>query len=90
LDVKRAVSFAFRIAARGEVAPVIDSLTRHVPPQNPAATWVLCDVIRSMAKALLPEFASLLPCYEQWLNDPALSAKDRRSVESAVSVLQAL
>jgi hypothetical protein len=88
VDVKRAVSFAFRLAARGEVAPVREALVRHVPPGDPAATWVLCDAIRSMAKKLLPEFVSLLPLYEQWAADPALSARDRRSVESAVKTLQ--
>ena len=88
VDVKKAVSFAIRLCARGEVALVRDFLARHVPPQNPAATWVLCDAIRSMAKKLLPEFTSLLPLYEQWAADPALDKKDRRSVESAVKVLR--
>jgi hypothetical protein len=41
-----------------------------------------------MAKALLPGFAPLLPQYEQWAADPTLSVKDRRSVESAVKILQ--
>jgi 3-methyladenine DNA glycosylase AlkD len=88
VDVKRAVSFAIRLTARGDAAAVRDFLARHVPPQDPAATWVLCDVIRSMGKKLLPQFASLLPRYEQWVADPALSAKDRRSVESAVKILR--
>jgi hypothetical protein len=88
VDVKRAVSFAFRLAARGETGPVRDALARHVPPQDPAATWVLCDAIRSMATKLLPEFVSLLPAYERWAADPALSAQDRRSVESAVKTLR--
>ncbi len=87
-DVKRAVSFAIRLAARGEVAPVRDFLAQHVPPEDPAATWVLCDAIRSMGKKLLPEFAPLLPRYEQWAADPSLSARDRRSVESAVKTLR--
>ena len=88
VDVKKAVSFAIRLVARGEIGPVRDFLARHVPPENPAATWVLCDAIRSMAKKLLPEFTPLLPHYEQWAADPALSAKDRRSVESAVKTLR--
>ncbi len=88
VDVKKAVSFAIRLAARGEMGPVRDLLAHHVPPKDPAATWVLCDSIRSMTKKFLPEFASLLPLYEQWAADPALSAKDRRSVESAVKVLR--
>jgi 3-methyladenine DNA glycosylase AlkD len=88
VDVRRAVSFAIRLAARGDPVPVRDFLARHVPPQNPAATWVLCDAVRSMAKKLLPEFVSLLPLYEQWAADPALGAKDRRSVESAAKTLR--
>lgn len=87
-DVKRAVSFATRLCARGEIEPVRDFLSRHVPPGDSAATWVLCDAIRSMTKKLLPEFAPLLPLYEQWAADPSLSAKDRRSVESAVKTLR--
>ena len=88
LDVKRAVSFAIRIAARGNIAPVREFLARHVPSENPAATWVLCDAIRSMTKQFLPQFASLLPHYRQWAADPALSGQERRSVESAVKILQ--
>jgi 3-methyladenine DNA glycosylase AlkD len=87
-DVKRAVSFAIRMAARGDIAPVREFLARQVPPENPAATWVLCDAVRSMAKQFLPQFASLLPRYQQWLADPALSGQDHRSVESAVKILQ--
>jgi 3-methyladenine DNA glycosylase AlkD len=88
VDVKKGTSFAIRLCARGETAPVRQYLARHVPPKDPAATWVLCDAIRSMAKKLLPEFALLLPSYEAWANDPALSARDRRSVESAVKALR--
>lgn len=87
-DVRRAVSFAVRLCARGDVALVRAFLADHVPTQDPAATWVLCDAIRSMAKKLLPELASLLPNYEQWAADPTLSARDRRSVESAIKTLQ--
>ncbi|MBN1200488.1 MAG: DNA alkylation repair protein [Anaerolineae bacterium] len=87
-DVRRAVSFAIRVSARGEIAPVRNFLARHVPPSDPAATWVLCNVIRSMAKRLLPEFVSLLPRYEQWAAAESLSARDRRSVESAVKTLR--
>jgi 3-methyladenine DNA glycosylase AlkD len=88
VDVKKATSFALRLCARGEVALVRDFLAHHVPPQDPAATWVLCDAVRSMAKKLLPEFASLLPLYERWAADPGLDNKDRRSIESAVKVLR--
>jgi hypothetical protein len=87
MDVKRAVSFAIRISARGELSETKEFLEGQVPPTNPAATWVLCDVIRSMTKTFLPEFAFLLPKYEQWAADPNLSPKDLRSVESAVQIL---
>jgi len=88
IDVKKATSFAIRLAARGEVEPVRELLVRHVPPKDVAATWVLCDAVRSMATKLLPEFAPLLSLYEQWAADPELSAKDRRSVASAVKKLR--
>jgi 3-methyladenine DNA glycosylase AlkD len=88
VDVKKAASFAIRLVARGEIGPVRDFLACHVPPENPAATWVLCDAVRSMTKKFLPEFVSLLPLYEQWAADPTLSAKDRRSVESTVKTLR--
>jgi 3-methyladenine DNA glycosylase AlkD len=88
VEVKKAVSFAIRLSVRGEVGPVRDFLEQHVPPENPAATWVLCDAIRSMAKEFLPEFTSLLAPYEKWADDPSLSAGDRRSVESAVKILR--
>jgi 3-methyladenine DNA glycosylase AlkD len=87
-DVKKAVSFAIRLAVRGEIGPVRDFLGRHIPPENSAATWVLCDAIRSMTKTFLPEFMSLLPVYDEWVTDPSLSARDRRSVESAVKTLR--
>ena len=88
VDVKMAVSFAVRLSARGEIGPVREFLERHVPPDNSVATWVLCDTIRSMTKAFLPELLSLLPVYEEWAADPFLSAGDRKSVESAVSTLR--
>jgi 3-methyladenine DNA glycosylase AlkD len=88
LDVKRAVSFAIRITARAEIGAVRDFLADHVPPEDPAASWVLCDAIRSMTWQFLPQFGALLPLYEQWAADPALSAKDRRSIESAVDTLR--
>ena len=87
-DVKKAVSFAIRLAARGDVVPVREFLGRHVPPEDPTATWVLCDAIRSMTKRSLPELASLLPLYERWAADQDLSTRDRRSVESAVKALR--
>lgn len=88
IDVKKAVSFAIRLVTRGEIHPVRDFLARHVPPEGPAATWVLCDVIRSMAKEYLPEFLDLLPLYEKWDSDPSLNPKERRSIESAIKTLK--
>jgi 3-methyladenine DNA glycosylase AlkD len=88
MDVKRAVSFAIRLAARGDVAVTREFLSRQVPPNDAAATWVLCDAVRSMAKKLLPAFQSLLPQYEEWAAHPDLSSRDRRSVESAVRTLR--
>lgn len=88
VDVRKAVSFAIRLSVRGKVKPVREFLQRNVPPENPNATWVLCDSIRSMTKKFLPEFASLLPLYEAWGKQETLSAKERRSVESAIGILQ--
>lgn len=85
--VKKAVSFAIRLAARGDTTRVVDFLREQVPPTNPVATWVLCDTIRSMASKLLPQFAPLLANYQQWCDDPNLTSKDRKSIESAVKKL---
>ena len=87
-DVKRAVSFAVRLSARGQVQPVVDFLKAHIPPLNPAAVWVLCDIIRSMATHLLPAFTGLLPLFEDWAESPDLLAVERRSIESAIKKLQ--
>lgn len=87
MDVKRAVSFAIRLSARGDIVEVRNFLENQVPPQNPVSTWVLCDVIRSMTKSFLPELATLIPKFETWVADPDLTAKDRRSVESALKTL---
>ncbi len=89
-DVRRAVSFAIRVSARGDMGAVLDFLTQHVPPQDQAATWVLCDAIRSMTKSFLPEVLAVLPKYELWAADPALSAQDRRSIESAIKILKSV
>lgn len=88
LDVKRATSFAIRLCTRGDLSEVPKFLRPRIPPKNAAATWVLCDVIRSMTKKFLPVFVPLLPQYQAWAADPNLSAKDRRSVESALKTLQ--
>ena len=88
VDVKKAVSFAIRLVANGEISPVRDFLARHVPAEDLAATWVLCDAIRSMTKKYLPEFLELLPLYEEWGTDQSLNAKDRRSIDSAIETLK--
>jgi hypothetical protein len=88
MDVKRAVSFAIRLSARGEITETVKFLEQNVPPINPTATWVLCDAIRSMTKKFLPEFKSLLPNYTEWADNPNLTSKDRRSIESALKTLQ--
>jgi 3-methyladenine DNA glycosylase AlkD len=87
-DVKKAVSFAIRLVTRAETAPVRELLRQHIPPANPTATWVLCDVIRSMAKIYLPEFVDLLPLFKEWSSVESLSAKERRSIQSAIKTLQ--
>jgi len=43
-----------------------------------------------MTKKFLPEFAALLPQYEAWAKMSSLHAQDRRSVESAVKILQSV
>ena len=86
-DVRRAVSFSIRMACRGDLAQVRAFLDRHVPPEDPAATWVLCDAIRSMTKSFLPELRPLLGNWERWAVRSDLSTAERRSVESALKVL---
>lgn len=91
LDVRRALSFAIRMGARGDPRPVRDFVAAQLKQRSdPASIWVLCDVIRSMTKKFLPEFRNLLPLYEEWAVDPALSAKDRRSIESAIETLRSV
>lgn len=87
-DVKKAVSFAIRLVVRGKIGPVHELLTQNVPPENPAATWVLCDVIRSMPKDFLPEFVDLLPLYENWIASGSLTTREQRSIESAIKTLK--
>ena len=87
-DVKRAVSFAVRLSVRGQVQPVVDFLKAQIPAQDPAAIWVLCDIVRSMAAQFLPAFTGLLPQFESWAESPDLSAAERRSIESAVKILR--
>jgi hypothetical protein len=80
------VSFAIRIGARGQVAPVRDFILAHRDAADPDTIWVLCDVIRSMTRAVLPQFADLLPVYEAWLE--TADARTKRSVESAINTLK--
>jgi len=87
-DVKKAVSFAIRLVARVEIDSVHNLLTQYIPPKNQAGTWVLCDVIRSMAKIYLSKFVDLLPLYEKWSTDESLTTKERRSIQSAIKTLQ--
>jgi 3-methyladenine DNA glycosylase AlkD len=87
-DVEKAVSFAIRLVARAEIDPVHELLTHNIPPKNPAATWLLCDVIRSMAKILLPQFKDLLPLYEEWSANKSLTKKELGSIQSAIKTLQ--
>jgi 3-methyladenine DNA glycosylase AlkD len=86
-DVKRALSFALRVTARGQVAPVKAFILAKQQVTDADGLWVLCDVIRSMTAELLPQFADVLPVYQTWLEtgDP----KARRSVEGAIRVLSA-
>ena len=88
--VKKAVSFAVRLCARGDVAAVRDFLDQRVPPNDPAAAWVLCDIVRSMSPALKPELKPLLSSYEQWATRPDLGGVEKRSVDSAVRILSTL
>ena len=90
MDVKRAVSFAIRLSVRGEIKPAYEFMKRHIPPENPSATWVLCDVIRSMGKAFLKEFVPLLPLYKDWAANANSNPKDRKSIESAIKTLQSV
>jgi 3-methyladenine DNA glycosylase AlkD len=87
-EVRKALSFAIRLAARGDVVLVREFLERNVPPTRPKSTWVLCDAVRSMTKKFLPELSPLKSRYEDWLEDPSLSNTDRRSIESAVRTLE--
>ncbi len=87
-DVKKAASFAIRLVARADIDPVHELLTHNIPPKNPVATWVLCDVIRSMAKILLPQFRDLLPLYEEWSAVKSLTTKERGSIQSAIKTLR--
>lgn len=86
LDVRRAVSFAIRLCARGDPALVREFLRQYAGSGDEATIWTLCDAIRSMTKSLLPEFVALLPVYEAW--QEKVTGKARRSVKSAANTLR--
>jgi len=85
-DVKRALSFGLRLCARGEVQPVKRFLRDHGDATDADSVWVLCDVVRSLWHALLPEFADLLPVYRRMLD--RAEPRARRSVEAAIRKLE--
>ena len=89
VDVRRAVSFAIRTCARTNPQLVCAFLQKQVAAANSAAVWVLCDVIKSLDRRLIGEFAPLLPHYRKWVTAPEVSSKDKRSIESAIKVLEA-
>jgi 3-methyladenine DNA glycosylase AlkD len=85
-DVRRAVSFAIRMGARGEPGAVVAFIKDQAHRTDAASIWVLCDAMRSMTRKSLPLFKELLPVYENWLAE--VDAKSQRSVASAISVLR--
>jgi 3-methyladenine DNA glycosylase AlkD len=88
LDVRRAVSFAIRMGARGEPEAVVSFIRSQAHRTDPASVWVLCDAMRNMTKKSLPHFKSLLPTYEDLLT--SVDAKSQRSVASAIRVLKSI
>lgn len=87
-DVQRAVSFAIRMGARGDIQAVYTFVRTHAGGLNPGKIWVFSDVIRSMTKKFIPAFRSLLPVYEEWLHTVD-NPQSKRRLHSAVSVLEA-
>jgi 3-methyladenine DNA glycosylase AlkD len=85
-DVRRAVSFAIRMGARGEPGAVVAFIKDQAHRTDAASVWVLCDAMRSMTRKSLPLFKELLPVYENWL--ATAEPKSQRSVASAISVLR--
>jgi hypothetical protein len=88
LDVKRALSFALRVCARGDTIPVRRFILTHQAAADVHSLWVLCDVVRSMTRTLLPDFIDLLPVYRAWLERAAPQA--RRGIEAAVRLMEGL
>lgn len=87
-DVKKAVSFAIRLSARGDIGLVNKFLRKHLLLQNNLTVWVLCDAIRSMTKSFLPDLIDLIPEYEKWRDVKKMDSKDERSIESAIQTLK--
>jgi 3-methyladenine DNA glycosylase AlkD len=85
-DVKRALSFALRVCARGDTAPVNAFVRAHRDVTDADSLWVLCDLMRSMTRTLLPDFGDLLPIYQDWLE--TAEPKAQRSVAGAIRVLE--
>jgi len=85
-NVQRAVSFAVRLAARGDPRAVHKFIERQSHRTDAASLWVLCDAMRSMTKKLLPEFKGLLPLYRNW--QTRVDARSQRSVAGAIRVLE--
>ena len=88
LDVRRAVSFAIRMGARGQPQAVVVFIKRQAHRTDAASIWVLCDAMRSMTKKFLPQFKELLPLYEHWLE--LVETKSQRSVASAIKALRSV
>jgi 3-methyladenine DNA glycosylase AlkD len=88
VDVKKAVSFAIRLCAKSNPGKAYEFMERQVPPENSGATWVLCDVIRSMDRKTLRELSALLERYQEWVALPNISNKDKRSIQSAIRSFQ--
>ena len=89
MDVKKAVSFAIRMCAKADPKLACVFLKKQFPASNPAAVWVLCDVIKSMDHKIIAVFSPLLPLYKKWSVAPDVSSKDQRGIESAIKILQA-
>jgi 3-methyladenine DNA glycosylase AlkD len=87
-DVKRALSFALRVSARGQVEPVKQFIREHRDATDADSLWVLSDVIRSMTRQLLPRFVDLLPVYRRWQETAEPGAQ--RSIGAAIRTLEAV
>ena len=85
-DVRRAVSFAIRMGARGEPGAVASFIKEQAHRTDAPSIWVLCDAMRSMTKKSLPRFRELLPLYEHWLE--LVDTKSQRSVAGAIKALR--